>query len=73
MLENGNVRHYLARDFDTDAVGSNADLAAQSKLGLRTQRRFGISDRHPAGLAADGTIAILRKTANLLAKLANGS
>jgi uncharacterized protein YjbJ (UPF0337 family) len=61
LTEIGNVRNYLACDFDSDAVGGAADMGPQQELGLWPERRDWVGFAHPGHSAVDGTPAFLMR------------
>lgn len=53
--DNRNAWNHSTHHFDSDVTWSNARMASQQKLGLRTKRRFGIGRADHCHSAAHGT------------------
>jgi hypothetical protein len=59
LRESKHVEHNLACRFDSHAVGSDTNMAAQSKLGIRAEWRHGCPRLHSARPIADRAFAFL--------------
>jgi hypothetical protein len=59
--DNRNAWNHFTRHFDPDVAGSNADVASQQKLGLRTKRRSGTGRPDHRYSAAPGPDLIERQ------------